>query len=88
MEKVNLKKLTEATLKICKNAPITYINESIIIFRGKKIEIKGNKATSLYFDFTFVSAQDFIENLRNYGLMLSQSEYYKIIQENGTKDTK
>ncbi|MDY6915801.1 MAG: hypothetical protein SVM86_05770 [Candidatus Cloacimonadota bacterium] len=83
MEKVNIKKLCAAIVKVCKNAPITYINESIIIFRGQKIEIKGNKATSLYFDFTFGSAQDFIENLRNNGLMLSHSEYYKIIQEYG-----
>jgi hypothetical protein len=88
MEKIDFKKLIEAITAVCRKAPITYINETIIIFRGKKISIKGNKATSLYFDFTFESVRDFIENLRSYGLMLSQSEIYKIIGKYGTENTK
>jgi len=83
MEKIDFKKLIAAITAVCRKAPITYINETVIIFRGKKISIKGNTATSLYFDFTFGSVQDFIENLRNYGLMLSQSEFYKIIGKYG-----
>lgn len=88
MGKIDFKKLIAAITAVCRKAPITYINETIIIFRGKKISIKGNKATSLYFDFTFESVRDFIENLRSYGLMLSQSEFYKIMEKYGTKDSK
>jgi len=80
---IDFKKLIASITAVCRKAPITYINETVIIFRGRKITIKGNKATSLYFDFTFGSVQDFIENLRNYGLMLSQSEYYQIIGKYG-----
>jgi len=80
---IDFKKLIAAITAVCRKAPITYINETVIIFRGRKISIKGNKATSLYFDFTFESVRDFIENLRNYGLMLSQSEYYQIIGKYG-----
>jgi len=88
MNRINFKKLCETITNVCRKAPITYINESIIIFRGQRINIIGNKATSLNFEFTFNTHQSFIENLRNYGLMLSQSEYYKIIQEYGIEDTK
>lgn len=88
MEKVNIKRLYAAIKIICANAPITYINESLIIFRGERLKITGNKAKTNRFEFIFGSVQDFIENLRNYGLMLSPSEFYKIIQEYGTKNTK
>ena len=87
MEKVNIKRLYAAIKIICTKAPITYISESLIIFRGESLEIKGNKAKTNRFEFTFNSHKSFIKNLRNYGLMLSQLEYYKIIQEYGIKNT-
>jgi len=90
MKKVNIKRLYAAIKIICAKAPLTYINESIIIFRGERLEITGNKAKTNRFEFNFNSHQSFIENLRNFGLMLSEFEYNKIIQEygNGTENTK
>ena len=89
MENVNIKKLTDSILKVCKNVPITYINECYLIFRGDTLLIKNsNTAMTWRYEFTFNSAKDFLEKLRNCGLMLSQVEYYQIIQEYGIENTK
>jgi len=81
MEKISLKELINAIKSVCKNAPVTYRNEAYLVFRGDTLLIKNNKAMTWRYDFIFESAADFIEKLRNHGLMLSEAEFSRIMQE-------
>jgi hypothetical protein len=89
METINLFKLSDAIKNTVYNAPLTYISDNTIIFRGEALEIIGNKAKTRRFEFQFNSPESFIENLRNFGLMLNHDEFSMVVKiyRNGNGST-
>lgn len=80
METINLYAISKAIKSTVEKAPLTYISENTIIFRGETLEINRNKAKTRRFEFQFNSPESFIENLRNFGLMLNHIEFAEVIK--------
>ena len=80
MEKIDLKELCTCIVQIAPKAPITPLNEDVMIFRGERLELQGNKAHTRKYEFSFNSLDEFIEGMRTYGLMLNHREITKVLE--------
>ncbi len=80
MEKIDFRKLCNAIIKVANKAPITYLSETSILFRGEHIAINGFTAHTRTFEFNYSTPETFIENMRTFGLMLNYSEIAKILK--------
>ena len=80
MEKIDFKKQTSAIIRVANKAPITYLSENALIFRGQRLEINGLTVKSRTFDFNYNSVDSFLEALRDYGLMLNYIEFEKVLK--------
>jgi hypothetical protein len=76
---VDLKALVAVINNAIPKAPLTYRSERVIVFRGVVLGVLDGKATSDRINFTFDSVENFIEGLRNFGLMLSKKELIRIM---------
>ncbi len=93
METIDTKRFCEAITKAVPKAPVTYLDEKTMIFRGNKLVLNGCTAKTRIFEFNYNSLGTFIESLREYGLMLKYAEIERIIkiyrngntENNGTK---
>lgn len=88
---INLENLSKSILDVANKAPLTYINQTTIIFRGDILEVSENIAKSKKFTFKFSSPESFIESLRTFGLMLNHTEFKDILKlyngnRNGNKN--
>ncbi|MGE0089438.1 MAG: hypothetical protein AB7S50_08205 [Bacteroidales bacterium] len=80
METIDLKILYDALKKTAPKAPLTYLSESTLLFRGEKLEITENIIKSRHFIFDYNSIESFIEGLREFGLMLNYREFENVIK--------
>jgi len=79
MKNLNVKCLYEAIKATCPRAPLTYLNEKELIFRGLLLHIEKGYVKSRLYEFPFSSPGSWIENIRQYGLMLSPREIESIL---------
>lgn len=79
MNEINLETMVTAIQTIAPKAPISNRGQHECVFRGCRLLIHNNEATSDRINFGFCDAESFLARLRDHGLMLKPSEVQKIL---------
>lgn len=79
MNEINLEQMITAIKTVAPKAPLSPRGEHEFIFRGCRLLIHNNEATSDRINFGFCDAETFITRLRDHGLMLKPHEVEKIL---------
>ena len=81
MNTINFEILCGSIKKVIPKAPITYLSESSIVFRGQRLDVNQNTARCSIFDLYFTSPETFLDGLKAYGLMISYREMEQVMKE-------